>query len=112
LNPRRHLAGQFPNNPRGAQANNRLVAAYRAVFLPSGAATDEDKELVLADLANASGYYRVTGAGFSGEDRAFADGMRMTFGYALRFLRLSDKELGLLEENARLEAIADAQTSQ
>jgi hypothetical protein len=109
VNHWRWLARQFPRNPRGSQAQARLIAAYRSVFMPGGGATDEDKELVLADLANASGYYRVSGAGFSGEDRAFADGMRTTFGHALRFLLLSDDELRQLEEAARQEALADAQ---
>lgn len=108
MNRRRSLSGQYKDNPRGAQASKRLVLAYRNVFLPGATPTDEDKDIVLADLANASGYYRVTGSGFSGEDRAFADGMRTVFGHAKSFLLMSQDELIELEEAARLEALADA----
>lgn len=72
-------------------------------------ATDEDKQIVLADLANASGFFRVSGPGFSGEDRAFSDGMRAVYGHAHKFLTMTEAELRDLQEAARAEALADSQ---
>lgn len=85
-----------------------LVGAYRRVFVEGGAASTEDKQVVLADLANASGFYRVSGPGMSAEDRAFADGMRATYARVHLFLKMTPDEVGHLEEAARQEAIIDS----
>lgn len=79
------------------------------MLMAGSIATDDDKQIVLADLANQSGFYRVTGPGFSAEDRAFCDGMRAVFGHASKFLSMTDAELRDLQEAARQEAIADSQ---
>ncbi len=92
---------------RGARANKVLADAYRAVFRDGG--TSQDREIVLADFANYTGFYRVSGPGLSAEDRAFADGMRAAYGRIFRFLRLSREELDALEDAARQEAVTDAQ---
>lgn len=95
-------------NPRGYQARVDLAEAYRDVFLPQHRATDPQKEMVLADLQNFSGWQRVSGSTFTGGERAFADGMRATYGRVFRFLRLAPHEVRELEEAARQEAIMDS----
>lgn len=71
----RSLANLFsPGERRRAKAQLRLAQAYAAVF--GGNGTDEDGELVLADLANVSGFYAVEDANVSATARAFADGRR------------------------------------
>lgn len=93
------LSRSTPNDgPRGRQL--RLTRAYRSVFLK-----DEESQIVLADLAKASGYYQVAGPGTSGDDRAFADGARDVFARILGRLRMTDAELVALEEAARAEAL-------
>ena len=103
------LARKFPYAPRGARAQSHLASAYRRVFEPgAGASSDEDRQIVLADLSSFTGFYRVSGPGLSAEDRAFADGMRAAYGRIYRFLRMTDDEVRSLEEAARQEAITDA----
>jgi hypothetical protein len=92
----------FGRDRRGAQ---KLTEAYRNVF--SGHGSINDAQMVLADLANYSGFYRVTGPDVDGPSRAFADGMRLTYGRILRFLAMTDQELQDLQEAARQEALAD-----
>lgn len=93
---------------RGARARHQLTEAYTRVFF-SGGASKQDAQLVLVDLANFSGFYRVNGPGIDPNDRAFADGMRAVYGRLQRHLRLTDDEVRQLEEAARHEAIVDAQ---
>ena len=105
---RANLASSFPNGrKRGAAASKRLVSAYNAVFTGKGSA--EDADMVLADMANFTGFYRVNGIGVSGEDRAFADGLRAAYGRIFRFLNLTDAERRSLEFAAREEALADSE---
>jgi hypothetical protein len=103
------LGRKFPRNPRGPRAHTFLVGAYRRVLVSGGTSTDEDKQIVLADLANASGFYRVSGPGLTAEDRAFADGMRSVYARVHVFLRMTDQEIRNLEEAARQEAIIDSE---
>lgn len=103
----RHFAFGFR---RGARADKVLAEAYRATFRDGG--TDEQRQIVLADFANYTGFYRVSGPGMAAEDRAFADGMRAAYGRVFRFLRLSREELDALEEAARQEAVTDATEGQ
>ena len=85
-----------------------LAASYRRVFVDGGA-DKKDAQVVLTDLANFSGFYRVTGPGFSSDDRAFADGMRAAYGRVHNFIRTTPEEARQLEEAARAQAIADAE---
>ncbi len=102
------LRRRFPY-ARGAQARQALAEAYLDVFVPRRTASEAQKQMVLADLANASGFYRVSGPEMSGETRAFMDGMRAVYGRVFRFLHLSEQEVRELEEAARQEAIADSE---
>ena len=89
---------------RGAAAEQRLAQAYRNVF----AFRDPDAQIVLSDLADFTGFYRVNGQGIPPDDRAFSDGMRAAFGRLFRFLNLTDEERAALAEAARAETLASA----
>lgn len=89
---------------RGAAAEHRLAHAYRALF----ATTNTDAQIVLADLADFTGFFRVNGAGIGGDDRAFSDGMRAAYGRIFRFINLTDEERSALVEAARAETLASA----
>lgn len=111
MNLWRSLARIYPRHwRRSPSAAADLTNAYRALFTGHGG--EREAQIVLADLANASGFYRVNGPEFSAEARAFADGERSVYGRIFRFLRMSDAEVRQLEEAARAEAIADAQEGQ
>jgi hypothetical protein len=97
----RQLAGQ-PG--RSAEAELRLALAYRNVFNPQNA----DVQIVLSDLADFTGFYRVNGVGIPPDDRAFSDGMRAAFGRLFRFLNLTDEEKAALVEAARAETLVSA----
>ncbi len=83
-----------------------LTRAYRNLF--DGRATKQEAQMVLADLANHSGFYQVLPPGAGVSELAEANGKRATFGRLFRFLRLSEEEVRGLEEAARQEALADA----
>lgn len=101
------LALWFPDGfRRGARAQRDLMEAYRAVF------RTEHGQMVLADIANDTGFYRVNGEGVSPDDRAFSDGKRAAFGRIYRFLNLTDEEQQALQVAARAEAMTDATEGQ
>lgn len=89
---------------RGSEAELRLALAYHNVFNRQS----EDVQIVLADLAHHTGFYRVNGPGIPPDDRAFCDGMRAAFGRLLRFTSLSEEERGALFNAARAEALESA----
>jgi hypothetical protein len=93
---------------RGPVARKTLTEAYSRVFVQGGA-SDEDRRIVLADLADFSTFYRVNGAGITGDDRAFTDGQRSVFGRLFSFLRMTEEQTQLLEEAARAEAVTDSE---
>lgn len=101
----RSLASLFtPGSRRRLQARLGLGAAYRRLF--AGRGSKADGEMVLADLANHTGFYRVTEPGAGALE--FAEGKRAVFGRVFRFLRMTDAEVAALEEAARAEALTDA----
>lgn len=89
--------------PRGSKANLKLAQAYRDVFMRK----DEATEIVLADLANFCGFYKVAPPGTSPETLLFEQGQRTAFGRVFHFLSLPEDRLKALEEAARQEAMAD-----
>lgn len=99
------LARLLPLRRRGPTAEQRLLQAYENVFASSGV----DAQLVLADLANDSGFFRVSGPGLSHDERAFAEGKRAHFARIYGFLRLTDEQRRALQEAAREEARADSE---
>lgn len=98
------LARRFRGRERGDEAKLRLALAYHNVFNPA----NEDAQIVLADIADFTGFYRVNGAGVPPDDRAFSDGMRAAFGRLFRFLNLTDEQKAALVDAARAEASASA----
>ncbi len=97
------LAKRF-RQARGSGAALRLALAYHNVFKTQ----DEDVQLVLADLADYTGFYRVNGEGIPPDDRAFSDGKRAAFGRLFRFLNLTDDEKNALVQAARAETLASS----
>ena len=89
---------------RGGEAALKLALAYHNVF----DIRNEDVQIVLADLADYTGFYRVNGEGIPADDRAFSDGKRAAFGRLFRFLNLTDEEKAALVQAARTEAIASS----
>lgn len=83
--------------------------AYRRVFMSDGRASNEDKEIVLADMANAAGFYTVSEPSASSEARAFADGQRSVIARLHSFLQMPPDMRWQLEAAVRAEAYADAQ---
>lgn len=82
------------------EAEARIAVAYQRVF--TGTATGEDQGIVLVDLANFTGFYRVTPP--EGGDRdtiVFNEGMRAAYGRIFQYLRMSDTEVMALETAAR-----------
>lgn len=90
---------------RGAKAAEKLVAAYREVFKIGR----EEAEIVLADLAEHSGFYRFTPPANGELDMAFNEGKRAVFAHIFSFLRMSDEEIRNLEAAARQEAVISAE---
>jgi len=90
---------------RGSQAQEKLAAAYREVFCRDS----ESVELVLADLANFCGFYKVPPIGSPPETLLVDQGLRAAFGRLFSFLSLSDERMAELEKAAREEAYADSE---
>ncbi len=94
-----------PGLKRGFNATKDTVQAYRAVF--GGHGSKEETELVLADLANFSGFYQVTTPADGPEAVRYSEGQRSVFARILRFMRMSSAELAALEAAARAERLTD-----
>ena len=104
----RSLATLFlPGARRRAKAQLRLAQAYQAVF--GGNSTQEDADLVMADLANVSGFYAVEDANVSATARAFADGRRDLMNRILRMTQMSPEQRNALYQAALAEEEADNQ---
>lgn len=82
------------------QAEARIAIAYQRVF--TGSANSEDQSIVLVDLANFTGFYRVTPPETGDRDAVvFNEGMRAAYGRIFQYLRMSDVEVLSLEVAAR-----------
>lgn len=94
------LASRLSKQASPVDAEIRLAAAYQRVF--TGNPTDDDQSIVLADLADYAGYYRVTPPeGNTNESLWFQEGMRALYGRVFRYLRMSDAEMRGLETASR-----------
>lgn len=76
------------------------MQAYLSVF----AEGREDVELVLADLANHCGFYKVAERGTDPDLLQYDEGQRSAFARIWNFLTLSDEQLAALESAARNES--------
>lgn len=90
--------------PRGNEAVDALAQAYRDVF--RGNATQNQAQMVLADLADYSGYYKVSPAVESLGELAAEAGKRSVFARIAGFLHMSDSEIRALQEAARQESLS------
>jgi hypothetical protein len=100
----RSLASQMAKgSKRGQVSQKRLTQAYLDVF----ANGSESAEIVLADLANFSGFYKVPPIGAPPETLLVDQGLRASFGRLFHFLSLPDDRLAALEKAARQESLAD-----
>lgn len=98
----RSLASQTRKS-RSVVGQDRLIKAYRDVFMRP----DESTEIVLSDLANFTGFYKVPPIGSPPETLLVDQGMRSAFGRIFSFLSLPEEKLKAIEEAARREAVAD-----
>ncbi|MDJ0513022.1 MAG: hypothetical protein QNJ62_06230 [Methyloceanibacter sp.] len=91
-----------PWDKHSSIGEKRLADAYQRVF-ETQSASDEDREIVLADLAEYTGFYKITAPGDL-ELLQFANGQRAVFARIFQYLRMSDADLKRLEEAALHEA--------
>lgn len=103
----RSLASQM-DGPRDEKAQARLLQAYRDVFERE----DESTEMVLADLANFTGFFKVPPIGTPPDMLLVDQGSRAAFGRLFSFLSLPEERRAAMEKAARREAIADDEEGQ
>ena len=94
--------GREKGERRTVSAKLDLANAYHALF--EGKASDQQREMVLVDLADFSGFYKVTPGGVSHDERAFNEGQRAVYGRIISHLRMTPDERAALETAARHEA--------
>lgn len=100
------LFGQ--SKARSTAAHLRLSTAYRNVFLQSGSASNEDKQIVLADLQAKSMWARVVPPSTPDHELRHVEGMRTTYAVIHGHLSLSPADIEALSHAARLEAVVDS----
>ena len=88
-------ASAVASQGRGANCHRLSAGLYRN-------RDGEDQSLVLVDLANFTGFYRVTPPETGDRDAiVFNEGMRAAYGRIFQYLRMSDVEVLSLETAAR-----------
>ncbi len=98
--------GKAKGGRRGAGPKLDLANAYVHVFR-LGTATQDQRDVVLTDLADFCGYYKVQGPGSDPDTRAFNEGMRSAFGRIMSHLRMTPDERDALERAARHEGFVN-----
>lgn len=93
---------------RSAVARLLLAGAYKRVLV-AGNATQQDRDLVLTDLANHTGYYRVSPADTPDADLRFAEGKRFVMARILHHLRMPRELQQALEDAARQEQLTNTE---
>ncbi len=88
---------------RGSAAKLDLSDAMHAVF--RGKPSESQRDMVLVDLADFSGFYQVLGPGVSPDERAFREGARSVFGRILSHLNMTPDEREALEQATRHETL-------
>ena len=77
-----------------------VVLAYRAVF----GGTSPAVAIVLADLAERTGFYKVEAGGQPAEDLNYAAGLRAAFGPIFEIVNLSGEQLAALDRASGYQA--------
>ncbi|MCR9236170.1 MAG: hypothetical protein NXI17_05820 [Alphaproteobacteria bacterium] len=85
-----------------------MTGAYRRVLV-EGNATQQDRDLVLTDLANQTGYYRVSLADTGDAELRFAEGKRFVMARILHHLRMPREIQQQLEDAARQEQLTNTE---
>ena len=102
------ISSLFPTGlSRSYGANYRLATSYQALF--EGRGSRDDAEIVLADIANVSGFYRVSPSTFTEAELRHQEGMRALYGRIHSMLRMSGPDMLALENAARVESAIDQQ---
>lgn len=100
----RSLASERGERPkRDAAAKERLREAYASVFNLSSV----DAQMVLADLADYCGYYKVFDPAVPMSVMADHNARRAVFGRIFHFTNLSEDERKELHQAARRETVAN-----
>jgi hypothetical protein len=86
-------------NRRSVEARLRLAQAYRSVFKDGSV----DADLVLSDLAEYAGWYKVVDPSAGPYVMTDANARRAVFGRLFHWLRLTSNEIEELERAVRLE---------
>lgn len=83
----RNVVDVLPEKDRSLpQATLRTQQAYAA--LGNGNPSKEDCQIILVDLALATGYYHTTPAAMPAEQVKYAEGMRAVYGRIMRFINM------------------------
>lgn len=93
---------------RSAAARLLLAGAYRRVLV-TGHASQQDRDLVLTDLASQTGYYRVSPADTPDADLRFAEGKRFVMARILHHLQMPRELHQQLEDAARQEQLTNTE---
>lgn len=93
----------FPRMNQHLQREERLTQAYRAVFL--GHPTKNDQELVLVNLAHATGFSMVSGPDVSDAELRTNEGKRTVFALIKARINLTPQDVDAIENAARREAV-------
>lgn len=97
-----------PDADRGPKAMLRLRQAYSN--LRSARVSSEDIDLILVDLAKASGYYNTTPPGVDALTLAYCEGQRSIFGRMQRFMNPPYGEVEELQRAVGAEMNRDIET--
>ena len=98
-----------PRDVRGPKAQLGLREAYMAMF-EMGNATQEQRDIVMVDLAKASGYYNTTSPDVSDGALRYAEGQRSIFARILQFMNPPISELTAMRKAVQEETLADHET--
>lgn len=93
---------------RGASARLMMRGAYRRVLV-EGNSTQQDRDLVLADLGNMTGFYRISQADASDAELRFAEGKRFVMARILHHLRMPREIQQQLEEAVKQEQLTNTE---
>lgn len=83
---------------RGAMATEQLSRAYMTLF------QSEAGRLVLADLAEFSGFFKVIPSGTTPDQAMYCEGMRNVFGRILHYMQPTSEQMFKLSQIAAAEA--------
>lgn len=92
-----HLLDLLPKDaPKIEAATLRTQAAYKR--FAEGNPTAEDCQIIMVDLAFASGYYNTTHPAMPAEQVKYAEGMRAVYGRIMRFVNMPLDEIAKYQD--------------